>query len=348
MAGRKRKPGPRDASGRLKKQRKRRTCAGCGQPSQGRLCLACHNQVRAAKPILCACGKTRVFGATKCRCCYERAVAEGTHRICEVCGKGFRKKKSGNNAGRCCSRECGFEWMRIDGARRRVATEERRGREHRRALLRKCPICRWSFEAARPAQRCCSAKCERKRASRASAGACALLVESRTEHCEECAKSFHPWVPTGSRRHVSRWCSPECKRRHQQRLHAATEERAGRVLGTHVQRAIKHGVPYELGITTRRVCERDGWRCHICGEPTLRRMLGDRKSKRLPNLPVMDHVIPFPKGGGHLWSNVRCACWRCNIAKGDRVESPSETLRRAAESEAARVIQRPLELAACV
>jgi 5-methylcytosine-specific restriction endonuclease McrA len=62
------------------------------------------------------------------------------------------------------------------------------------------------------------------------------------------------------------------------------------------------------------VLERDGWRCHICGIRTPRRLRGSYED----NAPELDHVIPLAAGGEHSRKNTACSCRKCNIAKADR------------------------------
>ena len=63
------------------------------------------------------------------------------------------------------------------------------------------------------------------------------------------------------------------------------------------------------------IFERDGWACHICGDPV------DR-SAEVPDLsaPTLDHVIPLAKGGRHTETNIKTAHFYCNSAKRDLEE----------------------------
>lgn len=49
-----------------------------------------------------------------------------------------------------------------------------------------------------------------------------------------------------------------------------------------------------------------GGRCAICGHPILPH-----------EVPVLDHVIPWSRGGEHSLENVQAAHWRCDNLKGD-------------------------------
>lgn len=79
------------------------------------------------------------------------------------------------------------------------------------------------------------------------------------------------------------------------------------------RRAKKVSGEYEK-IDRDTVFERDNFECHICTEPI------DMDAKfPHPLSPTLDHVIPLNKGGGHLYSNLAAAHFRCNVIKGDRL-----------------------------
>ena len=68
------------------------------------------------------------------------------------------------------------------------------------------------------------------------------------------------------------------------------------------------------------VLERDGWRCHICGISTPKKLRGTFDDRA----PELDHIVPLAVGGEHSRRNTACACRKCNIEKGSR---PLEQLR---------------------
>jgi 5-methylcytosine-specific restriction endonuclease McrA len=75
---------------------------------------------------------------------------------------------------------------------------------------------------------------------------------------------------------------------------------------------------YAEEVNRRKVFERDGWCCGICGE------LVDREAKAPhPRSPSLDHVVPLSKGGEHSYANVQCAHFWCNSVKSDRLEEAS-------------------------
>ncbi|RME39274.1 MAG: HNH endonuclease [Planctomycetota bacterium] len=62
----------------------------------------------------------------------------------------------------------------------------------------------------------------------------------------------------------------------------------------------------EVKFNRRNLFARDGNQCQYCG-------------KRFPTSELsLDHVIPRSQGGSTTWSNVVCACVRCNVRKGGR------------------------------
>jgi hypothetical protein len=81
---------------------------------------------------------------------------------------------------------------------------------------------------------------------------------------------------------------------------------------SHRRRARMRGVPMET-FTDREIFERDGWMCQIELHPV------DRTAKwPHPLFPTLDHVIPISEGGPHTKANVRLACLRHNLRRGNR------------------------------
>lgn len=58
----------------------------------------------------------------------------------------------------------------------------------------------------------------------------------------------------------------------------------------------------------RRVFERDGWRCGLCGGHVE------------PEDASLDHVVPLSKGGEHSYANTQCTHWKCNNTKGAKIQ----------------------------
>jgi 5-methylcytosine-specific restriction endonuclease McrA len=59
-------------------------------------------------------------------------------------------------------------------------------------------------------------------------------------------------------------------------------------------------------LNRRNIYARDGSRCQYCGKHFSTREL------------TLDHVLPRVQGGENSWTNLVCACVRCNARKGGR------------------------------
>jgi 5-methylcytosine-specific restriction endonuclease McrA len=70
-------------------------------------------------------------------------------------------------------------------------------------------------------------------------------------------------------------------------------------------------------LNRRNIYARDGSRCQYCGKHFPTREL------------TLDHVLPRVQGGENSWTNLVCACVRCNARKGGRtpVEAGMRLLR---------------------
>jgi len=113
--------------------------------------------------------------------------------------------------------------------------------------------------------------------------------------CEECGVRVEP-VYGDTRK---KYCSKACVRKVELRKR------------DHLDRARHHGVQYEA-VDWRKVMDRDGWKCQICGTKTPKRLRGTTD----PRAPELDHRVPMAMGGPHTYDNVQCACRACNSAKG--------------------------------
>ena len=99
-------------------------------------------------------------------------------------------------------------------------------------------------------------------------------------------------------------CSPSCSRVRRQQC--CRDKQAKR-------RALVRGADAE-SINVFDVFDRDGWRCHLCGRRTPKRLRGSRDGRA----PELDHIVTLADGGSHTWGNVACACRECNMKKGSK------------------------------
>ena len=77
--------------------------------------------------------------------------------------------------------------------------------------------------------------------------------------------------------------------------------------------AKRRGARTAEGFTVEEIAERDGWRCHLCGQ---------RVRKGIPATspagPTIDHLVPIAAGGQDVRENVALAHRRCNVRRQDR------------------------------
>lgn len=120
-----------------------------------------------------------------------------------------------------------------------------------------------------------------------------------------CGKVFKPSRPNQAQRaagRVQQHCSRACagigrwKPNETRRSHEQSQKAKGEW----------------VNIDPIAVCERDGWKCHLCGIRTPKRLRGTTDDRA----PEIDHVQPLARGGKHTYENVAVACRLCNRTKG--------------------------------
>ena len=131
--------------------------------------------------------------------------------------------------------------------------------------------------------------------------------------CPDCGKEFETHNPDKI------FCSKTCGHRNR-----GTKK-------TDIRRMRSHRA-YKANIPLRRLYERDGGICYICGcktdfdDYTVNhdgyRVFGD-------TYPTRDHIIPLVKGGTHSWENVKLACFHCNSIKGGKLLDEMEVMANA-------------------
>lgn len=207
---------------------------------------------------------------------------------CEHCKKVVQRRVSGGgrDAGRYCSRDCAFA---------AAAEQSQRNHDERLAKL----VVKRRVRREVQSLRRIAAYVERPAVFRFG--------------CIHCGTEMIVRRRLGLHRQVCDECTHETKVRLRKEYRARLAERGLRA-GSHRSRARRFGVEFDPTVSSIRVFERDGWRCRICGTKTPQRLRGTFKD----NAPELDHVVPLSIGGGHTWSNVQCACRKCNIEKGAR------------------------------
>ena len=205
-------------------------------------------------------------------------------RTCTVCKKEFERPKRKKDAARCCSRECGFKYIR-DTRRERWLTENT-GKQCF-AEWRNCLYCESAFLCKVETVAYCSIPCGSK--ANTIAGV----------KCVDCGKK---------REHYSQRCA-ECKAQHARRMKRGEVARRIRKAAKAKRRARKMDV-IAAPVSLQDVLNAHGKKCHICGSKV------DDSTTNQPLSATMDHVVPLALGGWHDLCNLRPAHHACNSLKG--------------------------------
>lgn len=213
---------------------------------------------------------------------------------CKFCGSRFDSYTSTGAPGgwtRCCSDRC---------ARGHRSQRMRAVREERDALRRIASAWAW-----KPSQEVVDETAALVRISR--------YQERKLRKPCECCGAEILCIADG-RKKLCDGCRERRQRDSAKRYRKSPAGRARRKREKAVRRA-RVAIESEA-IDPIAVFDRDRWTCQLCGKRTPKRLRG----KSVPDAPELDHIIPLALGGGHLWSNVQCACRSCNGAKGAKTQ----------------------------
>jgi hypothetical protein len=220
---------------------------------------------------------------TETKYCSRRCAGEAHRRKtvyhCKQCGAEFVPKAPDRTT--FCSRECAFAYKR---------EHSKPPEPERPALL--CEMCGKVLTGFQV--KACSEECRTEMVSRRGRERGAAAHVATPHICAECGDTFIPAYGN----HHRRFCSDQCMRRN------------GRRVARALRRAREKGVRHQP-VDPRRIYDRDGWRCGICGKQVERALRYPD-----PQSASLDHVIPLACGGAHSPENVQCAHLSCNHDKG--------------------------------
>ena len=153
----------------------------------------------------------------------------------------------------------------------------------------------------------------------------AMDFGAAVRECDQCGTEFRPFFNVVEFAEANAWqilqrrfCSQACL---QESKWQAT-----------IRMGMQPDAEFDKSVTRDAIWRRYGPRCYLCGlevfydQPDLRLRnkskawkdrWGDVDKYDVNRNAVVEHVIPRSKGGGHTWDNVRIACSRCNLLKGD-------------------------------
>lgn len=208
---------------------------------------------------------------------------------CNHCGKTFIPRTRSNDINKYCSRECYFEYRRVNPRVKQLP-------------VKTCVVCNNIIEGTR-STKYCSDECRMEKNRRLYQERYKVSVRDTNpvveKKCKECGNIFSTNYMSNSRH----YCSDICSRKNSRRV------------GKGIRRARIYGVGYE-SISPIEIFKRDGWKCRLCGVKTPYRLRGTCED----NAPELDHLIPLSLGGQHNKTNVQCLCRKCNINKGATIQ----------------------------
>jgi endogenous inhibitor of DNA gyrase (YacG/DUF329 family) len=296
-------------------------CRGCGKqiPESARVREYCGKKCydnhrielrRAAQPPRpCEqCGQvfqshlpTAKYCSPKCRSIRANQKRwKTTPRLCPTCATPI-VRKGDHGYSKYCSLRCHHA---ARSAAAQANREAHKAEQAARTQFLECEECDTAFTALR-ARACCSPECRAERARRLKAPVRhGLKARKRNAPrtptkcvCVECGSDF-----LGLARDAA-YCSLRCTRKRYRRTHGAANK-------------LRHRLRNREGLerfSRREIFERDGWTCHLCGEPC-----DQTASVPDPLAATIDHLIPLSQGGPHTRANVKCAHFSCNSARGTR------------------------------
>lgn len=203
---------------------------------------------------------------------------------CLSCDETFyRRSKGAADRRKCCSRECGFNWLRTSRAAKRKPPSFV-------IFKAKCRTCGTRFKGTTTSNVYCSDGCKPP-----------AYIHAEPQHkcCMDCGTLV---VGTAAKMR----CSPCSK----ERAKTLSKASGGKAANRSARKIKQRGVTVE-SVNPLVVLDRDKWTCQLCGVPTPKRLRGSYEDKA----PEVDHIIPLSSGGEHSYKNVQCACRKCNIKK---------------------------------
>ena len=254
--------------------------------SDDKLCVTCSGPLPKHKRRYCsdACGLTvrRVRGDG-----YTGEYGEDG-RICPQCGRSYAPTPGSRLCPECSA--WNRELCRHGG---RTSTE---------VVVRACAVCGALFVVrASSEKQTCGRECKLAHGRLQWARRYRPLGRRRLTYtvdsglvCLDCGEEFEPYAG----------CTQRCRR---------CVAKRQREIGKDRQRQQKYGERGVEPVLRSYIMERDGWRCHLCGE-----RISPRHEYPHPRYGSLDHLVPFSKGGPYRRENIRAAHLKCNLEKNTR------------------------------
>lgn len=231
-------------------------------------------------------GREKKFCSRQCGRLSRRKLAPVTS--CWSCGLALTDLGKAGFPKRYCNRKCAQNY--------RIRQEQ-----EARELRSTCQVCLVIFVGLKQGMKYCGPDC-RAEANRRSASQrwreeVASRPASKDLECGWCGEAVSvPFSFTGGKKYHD-----QCKLR----ARRARDRR---------KTLLRQGVKSDKRITHEEIAERDGHRCHICGDSV------DMSLPRTSKLgATLDHVVPVSRGGVDSLENLKLAHWICNVRKSNKM-----------------------------
>ncbi len=247
-----------------------------------RTCVWCSNPFEVDRPT-----SIRIYCSSNCKSnAANKAMRQRRFEVrpttCAECGG----KLEQNEVGRpktFCSDKCKTRAHNRKANRKRLPLTQ--------VSEKTCPHCGKTFTAKRRNRiYCYDSWCvQYAYQARRKAGEAVRQVEHDVT-CYRCGTVFTAKHPK------AKWCSTRCSGSYWSLVASRQRKQAS-----------------SADYVDREVFDRDGWRCHICGDKV------DRMLPRSHSMgATIDHLVPLSQGGEDRLSNVGTAHRSCNVIKGNR------------------------------
>src|SRR5574343_277197 len=278
-----------EGRGRLRRYCNMHKCVSKGDSSRIRVCLRCGKALASFQKAKWCCSCKPIIDAEAMREArkYRRehgislVVSVPDEKQCRSCGEvrpasEFNTAKDRPDGLQSQCKRCAASYYKQK--RESMPKQPMKNRQPYKRTLNGlfCKVCGTELVGTQK-NVCSDRECDLEYNRRRSYGYDSAKKVMKPRQCKECRKRFIPEY--GNKRRT--FCSEECRVKYGRRVSKA------------VRKARLRGVTDSKieWIDTLFICERDGWRCYLCGVKTPKKLRGTCEH----NAPEVDHVIPVAR-----------------------------------------------------
>lgn len=222
--------------------------------------------------------------------------------LCAVCGQRF---KSAHPKAKYCSRSCKLSHAPGCAPSRNLGAL-RSKRVRVAPSPRECIVCSTAFEALGKQKRCGLCR-DNNWVAKTACGGCGSMFFARPNQIF-CSRPCIPATVAIGERPCPRCGEPTTSGSN---AFCPPCKKAARRDNNRRKNVKRRGGPQpSRRISIHEVCQRDGWRCHLCGK-----RVSDRYASPHPLSATLDHLIPLADGGSDEPENLALAHRDCNTRR---------------------------------